>query len=312
MIFDGSFKDLVFKILYIFLLWKLTRLIYWFYKCFFRKRLDLKNRYGYNSWVLITGATDGIGKGFAESFAKEGFNIILVSRSLSKLQTVESELKIINPNIKIHLIVFDFVENKQLENYLEKFSVLENFDISIIVNNVGGGTSSVLEKMEIKEVYDVLNLNVLPQTLITKIFIERLAKREKRSAIVNISSASATKPFTYFALYSSTKIYNDYFARALNEEYKNKIDCMSVRPCLVESLLTKLKANKDGFFVISRQDCSESSLDHLGYESMTYGHWKHELQGALLEIVGQSTINLVAKHRINTKKRIEEEYKKNN
>ncbi len=37
--------------------------------------------YGKNSWVIVTGATDGIGKGFCEEFAKRGFNILLVSRN---------------------------------------------------------------------------------------------------------------------------------------------------------------------------------------------------------------------------------------
>ena len=44
---------------------------------------NLKNRY-YNkdSWAVVTGATDGIGKGFCEKLAKEGFNIVIVGRNL--------------------------------------------------------------------------------------------------------------------------------------------------------------------------------------------------------------------------------------
>ena len=49
------------------------------YKNFIRKRKDLLKRYGSNSWVLITGATDGIGRSYADELANTGFNIILVS-----------------------------------------------------------------------------------------------------------------------------------------------------------------------------------------------------------------------------------------
>lgn len=42
---------------------------------------NLKQRYGENSWVMVTGASDGIGKGFCEEFAKLGFNIVLVARN---------------------------------------------------------------------------------------------------------------------------------------------------------------------------------------------------------------------------------------
>ena len=37
-------------------------------------------------WAVITGATDGIGKGFAKELASKGINIVLVSRTLAKLQ----------------------------------------------------------------------------------------------------------------------------------------------------------------------------------------------------------------------------------
>ena len=43
-------------------------------------------------FVVVTGATDGIGKSYAKLLAKEGLNIILVSRSQAKLETVAAEI----------------------------------------------------------------------------------------------------------------------------------------------------------------------------------------------------------------------------
>ena len=45
-------------------------------------------RYGQNSWAVVTGATDGIGKATCMYLANEGFNVVLISRTLSKLETV--------------------------------------------------------------------------------------------------------------------------------------------------------------------------------------------------------------------------------
>lgn len=47
---------------------------------------DISRRYGKGSYVLITGSTDGIGKALTFEFAKRGFNIVSVSRSLEKLE----------------------------------------------------------------------------------------------------------------------------------------------------------------------------------------------------------------------------------
>ena len=64
------------------------------YRHFIRTPYDLVKRYGKdrNSWALVTGASDGIGAESCRNLAKQGFNICLVSRTLSKLKVVESEI----------------------------------------------------------------------------------------------------------------------------------------------------------------------------------------------------------------------------
>ncbi|CAI5463203.1 unnamed protein product [Closterium sp. Yama58-4] len=51
-----------------------------------------KNLRRYGSWAIVTGCTDGIGKGFAKELAKRKINVILVSRTQEKLEAVASEL----------------------------------------------------------------------------------------------------------------------------------------------------------------------------------------------------------------------------
>jgi short-subunit dehydrogenase len=70
------------------------------------KKLDLKARYNAgDSYVLITGCTAGIGEEMAHQFAKEGFNIVLLSRSMEKLKKVEQDIKTkTNANIKTRIV----------------------------------------------------------------------------------------------------------------------------------------------------------------------------------------------------------------
>ena len=59
----------------------------------FGTRLTLERYGGKGSWAVVTGATDGIGKATAMHLAIEGFNVVLMSRTLSKLEQVAKELK---------------------------------------------------------------------------------------------------------------------------------------------------------------------------------------------------------------------------
>lgn len=57
-------------------------------------RLQLRSFGPEGSWAVITGASDGLGKEFALQLARSGFNILLVSRTASKLIALEEEIKI--------------------------------------------------------------------------------------------------------------------------------------------------------------------------------------------------------------------------
>ncbi len=60
---------------------KIVRFVRCIYAATLRRRRDFAKRYGANSWALITGSSEGIGKGIATSLARQGFNIILSARS---------------------------------------------------------------------------------------------------------------------------------------------------------------------------------------------------------------------------------------
>jgi len=69
--------------------------------------LNLKN---YGSWAVVTGCTDGIGKAYAENLAKKGLNIVLISRTIEKLQeqakSIEEKYR-----VKTKVISADFTGN---------------------------------------------------------------------------------------------------------------------------------------------------------------------------------------------------------
>ena len=99
-------------------------------------------RYGKDSWAVVTGGTDGIGKAAAIHLAREGFNIVLMSRTKAKLDAVAAELvaegKQKGQDIKTKVIQIDFTKTFDADTFSKIYKdELKSLDISILVNNVG-------------------------------------------------------------------------------------------------------------------------------------------------------------------------------
>ena len=69
-------------------------------------------RYGSDSWAVVTGGSEGVGYAFAEELANRGFNIVLMARDLKKLNDCAEKLQKIKPKngkaIKTRVIQHDF------------------------------------------------------------------------------------------------------------------------------------------------------------------------------------------------------------
>ena len=185
---------------------------YEYYKYYIRQPYDLSERYGDKSWVVITGASDGLGKEFAKQFAQKGFNLFLISRTESKLKDVSDSCK--EYNVETKYMVKDFTKSYQTDFFDDIMKETEELDVSVLVNNVGVGGSGPLESYKKEKLYDFISVNLMPQTILSYKFLSRMVKREKKSSVINLSSIAGTQPFATSPVYSSTKVYNDHFSRA--------------------------------------------------------------------------------------------------
>ena len=107
--------------------------------------------------------------------------------------------------------------------------------------------------------------------VITSMTAEKMNKREKGGAIINISSYSCVSPMPYMATYAATKGFNDVFSRSCSKEQKN-IDILSVRAMKVISGKVK---EKRSFTVVTSRECAQGSLKYLGKENVTAGALNH-------------------------------------
>jgi 17beta-estradiol 17-dehydrogenase / very-long-chain 3-oxoacyl-CoA reductase len=238
---------------------------------------NLRNKYGAGSWAVVTGATAGIGREFCLQLANQGFNIVLIARNKEKLNEVVSDINKYYPGILTRIVVKNF-ENSLDAGFFEGiYEEIKDLDISILVNNVGVADVGFFETTDTKTLRDMIIVNCVPITLLTRKLIPNFLTRKEKSAIINLSSLASNRPIPYMGLYSATKIFDDYLSRALALEYQDKLDVISLRPSFVKTAMSAA-VSKEGFFHIQTHDFVKSSLKKLGRTSRTIGHWKHKLK----------------------------------
>jgi 17beta-estradiol 17-dehydrogenase / very-long-chain 3-oxoacyl-CoA reductase len=105
------------------------------YRHFIRAGKNLRARYG--SYAIVTGATDGIGKAIAMRLAERcGMNLILVSRTESKLKEVANEITQAYPKVQVDTVAIDFsaIDDQSVEKLRQ---LVKQYEVGVLINNVG-------------------------------------------------------------------------------------------------------------------------------------------------------------------------------
>ena len=183
--------------------------------------------------VLITGATDGIGKSTALGLAKLGAHLTLVGRNPDKGAKVVNELITLTNNREIAFIKSDLSEMSEVRQTAETF-IAQNKRLDVLINNVGGLFMSRNETREGNEV--TLALNHMSYFLLTDRLLDLLkatAAEHGEARVVNVSSDAHKGTFginlddlqrrtsySGWKRYCESKLANIHFTRVLAEKLK--------------------------------------------------------------------------------------------
>lgn len=167
--------------------------------------------------VLITGATSGIGLAFCKEFSKRGHNIILVSRSLNKLETTSKELR---ENYKVKTFIFakDLAAVNAAPELYKKIKE-SNLDVDILVNNAAFSNTGLLTSIPIVKMNEELSLNIISLTNLIHLILQDM-QAKKNGVIINLASVASFYPAPYESVYAATKAYVLSLSEALHYEYK--------------------------------------------------------------------------------------------
>ena len=282
-------------IAYILLMWYAFRVLAFIWKFIlqfivplFGYTHDLRK---YGDWAIITGCTDGIGLQYALQLAAKGFNIVLISRSEDKLQTISKKITEAF-NVKIKIIVYDFAKVNGYENITKE---LEGLDIGILVNNVGtnyeklmpstAGTiygEPIFSECDLQKIFDVITINTFSCVGMSHAVIKGMCKR-KRGLMIHVSSVASQIDYSFMVVYKATKIFMNKFVKCLSYENEGIIDHQVLVPGLVETKLSKMKAT---FFVCpTAEGYVKSAIRTIGCADVTSGYWSHELSEILFQLL---------------------------
>jgi len=182
-----------------------------------KKEVQMEFREKYGSYALITGASAGIGKAFASLLAKRGLNLVLVARREEILKELAAGLKK-DFNVEVVVIPLDLTREEASEELFEK---VKDLDVGLLVNNAGFGYYGKFVKQESGKFAEMIKLNMLTFTLLTRKFSEHFIGRG-RGGLILVSSLAAFQPTPGMALYGATKGFELLLGEAIAEEIKGK------------------------------------------------------------------------------------------
>ena len=174
--------------------------------------------------ALITGATKGIGRSTAQTFAKAGWNLILLGRDIRKLQDLKNELS--NTGVQINIMAFDLSQSDKVDKYLNQ--CIKSYGCpTVVINNAGFAFNGDLVGMPLNKWQEIMQVNLTSVFQICSCIVPLM--RMKGGLIINVSSHAANNAFPQWGAYCVSKAALASYTKCLREEERKN----SIRACTI-------------------------------------------------------------------------------
>lgn len=215
----------------------------------------------YGKWALITGASEGIGKGFAAACAERGFNLVMIARRQVLLESSAQQMRD-QYGVEVKTLSVDLTE-------IESIDVIKSFcadlEVGMLINNAAYSFPAEFLSMTDKHIRRQIQINVELVAVLSNHF-GNLMKPRGRGAIINVSSKTGEVPMPYFAMYSATKAFISTLTEAMWFELKDYgIDVLALKPC--QTATEGYLANNPGEWgggIQTVEDCVSEAFCALG------------------------------------------------
>ncbi|MGV3766148.1 MAG: SDR family NAD(P)-dependent oxidoreductase [Chitinophagaceae bacterium] len=223
------------------------------------------------AYILITGASSGIGYEMAQQLAALKYDLILTARSEDKLREMQQELSS-KHGIDVHYITKDLGKTEQA---VQLYNAIKsaNYQVSHLVNNAGFGNYGSFVETSLEEELSMIDLNISSLVVLTKLFARDMVAR-KSGRIMNVSSLLAFLPFPYYSVYSATKSFVLAFSETLAAEMEGSgVVVTTLAPGITETAFVSPEMRETNFMK-SNKPTPVKTVAVAGVELLLHGKGK--------------------------------------
>lgn len=219
-----------------------------------------------NKTVLITGASSGIGLEISRVFAREGYNLVMVSQNRDNLEKAKSMICIENSKVEIITISKNLADPsapKEIFDYTEQNSI----NIDILVNNAGIQVYGNFHESSIEDTLNLMYVNMFAMTKLTRLYVDGMIKR-REGKILNLGSTGSFQPCPLNSVYCASKAFVLYFSEGIMEELKGTgVTVTTLCPGSTKTNFAK-RANIENIKLFSGKLLEPSKVAEIGYEAL--------------------------------------------
>ena len=242
-------------------------------------------------FAVITGASRGIGAEYARALAAQGYDLLLVARDSTRLETLRHELHRMYQK-EIWTESLDLSQSQSAET-LYNLAHSYRTEVSLLINNAGFGVYGEFASMPMASVRNMLQLHINTIVESIRLFLPAMLAR-KRGAMITVSSVAGFFPIPYITEYAATKAFLIAFSEGLARETQNQ--GITIQVCCPGFTDTDFHQSaghqpKHVFFAQTPQQVVQASLQALQFKRtlVTVG-WQGLLASWTSKIIPQSIL----------------------
>lgn len=168
----------------------------------------------YGPWAIVTGASQGIGEGFARELARQGYHLVLASRRPERLAELATDLGR-EFGIETRVAEADLSRPGAAEAILER---VHDLDVGLLVSNAGAARMGGFLQNDVEHLTADLHLNAVSHMQLAHAFASRLRAQGRSGGILLVSSTAALQPMEMGANYSASKAFLYNLGESLHRE----------------------------------------------------------------------------------------------